>query len=87
MVTQYNSKDMVLFANHMMHLVSTGQKKADPSGLYQVSHADFENWKIRQDFDKGLIENIQTICEESLDPESFEKWQEIKEVLKESRKL
>ena len=44
MVTYYNTKDMVSFANYMMDLIISEERTPDADGNYQVYHADFQNW-------------------------------------------
>ena len=36
--------------------------------------------------EKEVIDQMQTMCEQSLDPEQFEQWEQIKELLKSVRK-
>lgn len=85
MVTQFNRKDLVSFGNYLLHLVTTEQKHADPSGALEVSHADLENWLFTKTNEKTILSNIQTMCEESLDPETFEEWEKVKEALIKTR--
>jgi len=46
MVTQYNVKDVVSFGNFIAEQIKKGIKVPDSSGDIEVSHADFENWKV-----------------------------------------
>ena len=39
------TKELVEFANYMMKKVKSGEKKADPSGDFEVTDADLSNWK------------------------------------------
>jgi len=85
MVTQFNRKDLASFGNYILHLINTGQKEPDPSGKYEVTHANIENWKHLKDSESDLINSMQSMCEESLDPESFSKWEDVKNVLEKTR--
>ena len=48
MVTTFNTKDMVQFTNWMMQRVKDGKKESDPSGDFQVTDADIQNWKFHK---------------------------------------
>ena len=59
MVTTFNTKDMIQFTNWMMKRIASGEKQADPSGDYEVTHADLENWKLQKS-DKSKVK--ETLC-------------------------
>jgi len=40
-----NTKQLIAFANHMMKQIKTGDKQPDPSGDFEVTDADLNNWK------------------------------------------
>jgi len=58
MVTQFNSKDMTSFTNYVLNLVQTGQKQS-----HEVTHADFENWKLSKM--KDQVVRAKFICDNS----------------------
>ncbi len=48
MVTTFNSKDMIGFANHIAQRIKDGLKRTGPNGNYQVSQGEFMAWKDSQ---------------------------------------
>lgn len=44
MVTYFNRKDLVSFANWYADKINIGEKLPDPDGNYRVTHTDIENW-------------------------------------------
>jgi len=99
MVVTFNEADLVSFG---IYLLSDKRKKrfqhsyneqikqglnplSVDESLSEVHHADIANWTDEKS-ERKLIKKIQAFCEESLDPESFEKWMDVKSVLVKSRK-
>lgn len=48
---------------------------------------DFQNYFTNDRGELDALDFVNEICIESLDPESFEKWDDVKKVLKSNRKL
>ena len=98
MVTQFNESDLVSFGNY---LLSDRRKKryecatqealenkvpilSTEERLKEVSHADLANWLDLQS-ERKFLKKMNAIAEESLSPEMFEKWIEVRSQLNSTR--
>ena len=98
MVTQFNKGDLISFGAYLLSekrrkRFEASTKQSEEEGfniqpteeqLKSVHHADFENW-LDTKSERNLLKRMQGVCEESLDPESFENWEKIKKVLEKAR--
>lgn len=83
MVTNFNSKDLVSFGNYVLsnERKETIHKDSNSNVVY---HSDVENWKENERKkvnEKNIIDDMDSMCIESLNPDEFEKWQNIKKSL------
>lgn len=97
MVTTFNKTDLVRFGEYLLSqkrtdLIIGNTKEGDnillEERLREVYHADIENWKgenERQKIERNLLKEINSMCEQSLDPEGFEKWESVVSQLKSTR--
>ena len=87
MVTTYNTKDLVSFGKYLLsekreeRLNHTDQEvEGSPlpyeERMREVYDADLANWKSQQKV-KGIMSVMNVICGESLDPETYEKWNDV----------
>jgi hypothetical protein len=99
MVTTFNKKDLVKFGKYLLSEKREESLKQisieNPTALpyeeisREVYHADFENWKEKQErenIEKHILDDMNSMCVSSLDPEAFENWELIKIQLKNNRR-
>ena len=98
MVTQFNEADLISFGQYLLSekrrkRFENSTKQSEKEGfniqpteerLKSVHHADLNNW-LDMKSERKLLKRMQGVCEESLDPESFENWEKIKKVLEKAR--